>query len=112
MRKPDQPLIYDCFEQGQSDRRDRMMWRNNLEKKATHKALDIPLDDDMGDTNIRTGMGWKELAVIGSLLVAGIGGSYMLNRPSIPVPVPPVVQPVDPSVDTDTQYNLKFVKPK
>lgn len=121
MDKPDQPTIYNRYNEGEDRKQDAICdqraWRSDLAKRVSHKALDIPMDDDMGDTNItntKTGMGWRELAVIGSLMCGAIGGGYMLNRPSVPAVVPPVVQPVTPTtgVDTDTKYDLRFVEPK
>ena len=79
-------------------------WRQNLERKATHKALGIP-DDDM---NITTGMGWKELAIVGALIVGGIWGGTKLIEQS-PPQMPPVQQPplLQPS-PTDAAYNVIF----
>ena len=64
-------------------------------RRATHKALDVP-DEDV---NIRTGIGWKELAVIAAM-VLGAGGvaAYFQQSP----PVAPVSSPVD------SEYEVRF----
>ena len=117
MNNPDQPAIYDHFQRAEDDKRNRMLRRDKLSIRLIHKAVDMADVDDMGDTNIRTGMGWKELAVVGSLMAGTLCGSYLLNRPIAPaplIPVIPVVQPATPppNVDADTKYDLKFVEPK
>ena len=63
-------------------------WRDRLARKGAHKALDIP----DGGTHISTGLGWKELAVLGAL---GIGAYHLANQPTPPTtPVPAVAAPV------------------
>lgn len=45
-------------------------WKDDLHKKAAHKALDIPEDDDMNVDNSRTGIGaW---GAIGIAAMAGL----------------------------------------
>lgn len=47
-------------------------WRDQLDKRLAHKALDIPEADDMQNVGNRSGMTWRELAVIG-VMVLGAG---------------------------------------
>jgi hypothetical protein len=70
-------------------------WRDNLARRATHKALDIP-EDDM-QISVRQGMGWKELAVVALLTAGGVaGGMYLADRRDAPTAVPPVQAPAPP----------------
>ena len=73
-------------------------WRSKLHKKLAHKSLDIPLDDEMNINQTKTGMTWKELAIIAA---AGIGGGYVYtNERGVDPPV--VQQPVD------SEYEVRF----
>lgn len=67
-------------------------WRDRLAKKATHKALNIPEDDtDIRNTTQHfNGLGWKELIVLGAMM---LGGFYLLQAARQPVEAPPVVAP-------------------
>jgi len=56
-------------------------WKHNLEKKAAHKALDIPEDEGMQNVGNKSGMGWKELAILGAIGL-GAAGIYKYT-PSI-----------------------------
>lgn len=48
-------------------------WRDRLQRKAVHKALNIPEDfDDMNNVGNRSGMGWKEIVAIGAFLLAAL----------------------------------------
>jgi len=64
-------------------------WRDRLYRRASHKALDIPDDDDMIRVSNRSGFGWKELAVIA---VAALAGWALLTdrRPDVPGVIPPI----------------------
>jgi hypothetical protein len=73
-------------------------WRTKLHKKLAHKSLDIPLDDDMNINQTKTGMTWKELAIIAA---AGIGGGYVYTNERDADP-PVVQQPVD------SEYEIRF----
>lgn len=81
---------------------ERMRWQNQLSKQVTHKALDEPLleDDDMhvdarrNTTVSHTGLGWKELLLIGGLGLpvlgtaglagAGIGAALLQQYLGVP----------------------------
>lgn len=82
--------------------------RQRTANKLTNKALG--LGDDM---NIQTGIGWKELAVIGAMLV---GCCYWLQPqqpPPVPAPMPaPVVVqvPVAAPVATDRTETVTKVE--
>lgn len=64
-----------------------------------------PEDDNITIADdIRTGIGWKELAAIAAILAGGIGGTAWLlssseSKPAVP---PPAVD-----TDTDTQYEWR-----
>lgn len=79
---------------------ERAKWRSDLAKKATYKALDIPLEDGIG-ISVTSGLGWKEIAAGGAILI----GSMFALRPSEPaVPTAPA-----PSVSVpDTEYEVRF----
>ena len=69
-------------------------WRDNLEKRATHKALDIPEDDV--NISVQKGMGWKELAIVGALAGAAAWAGSLIhpNQTTTTTNNPPaVVQP-------------------
>ena len=77
----------------------RLWWQGRLHRKATHKALDIPDDEDMNiSTSSTSGLGWKELLSIGTIGLVGIGlllwGFTALTRPTAPT----IVQPNPPHV--------------
>ncbi len=74
-------------------------WRQDLFRRATHKALDIPEDDV--NINTKSGMGWKELLVIGVILLTGMGGVGWLLKDKTPAP------PANMSV-SDTAYDVLF----
>ena len=52
---------------------DSLKWKDKLEKQALHKALDIPEENDMQNVGNRYGMGWKEMAVVGLMVLGGYG---------------------------------------
>lgn len=56
-------------------------WKQRLQRRGCHKALDIAEEMDFKqdiDNSRQTGMGWKELAVIGAMLL-GAGGMSLLG---------------------------------
>lgn len=84
------------------------LWRNRLQRRATHKALDIADDEMDFNQSIQKGMGWKELAVIAA---TGLGAAHLLTKNSdqAPAPVPQaVVQPAVPSPLADSEYEVRF----
>jgi hypothetical protein len=93
-------------------------WREELAKKASYKALDIP-DDDM-HINVNKGIGAKELAIMG-LMGFGAGGlSFGLGQwmnggsqtpPAVLAPAQPGASPFrDTDTDTYNEYELKIIK--
>lgn len=82
--------------------------RNALDEQIVRKALDIPASDDMHIDQSRqyTGIGWRELAVLGAIAGATGLGVYGLTRGD-GQPTPPVVQqPAQPVIDTDTDTGI------
>lgn len=74
-------------------------WQDDLHRRACHRALDMP-EDDM---NIRTGLGWKELAVIGAMVLGAGGlGIWGTSTPETPQPQPPATAP------GDSEYDVRF----
>lgn len=94
----DKQTLYGEFER-------RQKWRENLAKKGAHKALDIPLDDDM-NMNVRNGIGWKELLVIFGFIL-GTGGltGWLLSQQQEP-PALPEAPPFEIPADSDTLFEL------
>ncbi len=76
-------------------------WRSRLHKKLAHKSLDIPEDDDLHVQQNKTGITWRELAV---LAAAGLGGGYLYtNKNETTSSASPVaVSPVD------SEYEIRF----
>lgn len=107
--KPDDDYLYNTFNESV---------RNNhkLANKAAHKALNLPMDDDMQITNTDNRVvhnyggkmgGLAKTVVAGLLLASGAGAGaaipYILNAiNNKPTPV----APADPTIDTDTQYEI------
>ena len=93
--------------------------------RAQHKFLDIP-EDDMGDINVRNGIGFKELLALGAVVgvptgglgLAALGGVLLWSHlqhesePSAAAPPPPAASEPHAHEDRDTQYRLRFVDPK
>jgi hypothetical protein len=86
---PDKNRLYGVFERSAK-------WRDDLHRKATHKALDIADEMDFNQTLTRTGMTWKELAVIAAMLLGGgaLGMHYFASERQ----APPV----------DSEYEVRF----
>ena len=97
-------------------------WRQQLSKQVAHKALDEPFlgdDDEMridvdNRKEIHSGMGWKELTVIG-VLALGTGGvgaaSALLLSPKDhgAVDPPATTAPTEPAdTNTDTLFIPKI----
>ena len=104
----DKKFLYGKFESGQE-------WQNTLNRKAAHKALDIP--EDMPITVHKNGLGWKELLAIGAMGMlglgtgvgglAGVGGlMYLLNKPAAAPAAAANPPPISTDTDTDTQYDF------
>lgn len=74
----------------------RATWRSNLAKKATYKALEIPLEDGIG-VSVVNGLGWKEIAAIGAISLGFLFGLRSLDTQ------PATVAPV-----SDSEYEVRF----
>ncbi len=91
---PDKGYLYGKFQQV-------LDWQDKLCRKASHKALDIPTDDM--DLNVKNGLGWKELAVVGAMVLGAIGVTNYFTVPQQGPPTPPAaVSPVD------SEYEVRF----
>ena len=73
-------------------------WRDKLHKKLAHKSLDIPLDDTMNINQTRSGITWKELAV---LAATALGGGYLYTAGDI-------LQDQVISKPIDSEYEIRF----
>jgi hypothetical protein len=83
-------------------------WSDRLHRKAAHKALDI--EDDAMISVQKSGMGWKELAVVAVGMLGGtvVGANYFAGEPATPaVTQPPAVQSPAPALP-DTEYEVRF----
>lgn len=84
-----------------------LRWKSDLERRATHKALDIP-EDPMIQANRISGVTWKEIAAGGAVLAGILGaGKYLFDPPKADPPA--ATSTVD--TDTDTLTALEFVEP-
>lgn len=88
-------------------------WRQKLERKATHKALDIP-DDDMNITQTKVGIGTAgalgiaAAAGLPSMAAVGVLAWALLRDKGEPTP-----PPTPPAVDVaDTEYEVRFFNAK
>jgi hypothetical protein len=97
---PDKNQLYGRYQKDED-------WRTKLNKKLRHKALDIPMDDDVqvkNTTTTNSGLGWKELAALGAILIGG-GGLYQLGSYKAQQATPPaVVAPVN----GESNYEIRF----
>lgn len=77
------------------------LWRDDLDRRLSHKALDIPEQEPMENVGNRSGMTWRELLAIGALLLTGGGMYQILNQQTVKAPAP-AVDPVD------SEYEIRF----
>ena len=74
-------------------------WQDKLHRKAAHKALDIEDDVSVNSTTqTNSGIGWKELAVIGAILLAGGYGLTQLIQTTT----------VEATAPVDSEYEVRF----
>lgn len=84
-------------------------WKNSVHRRGVHKALDLA--DEMEfkqdiDNSRRSGMGWKELAVIGAMLLGGgTLGFLALDRDTQQTQQP--TQQTPPPL-YDSEYEVRF----
>ncbi len=76
-------------------------WQDALHKKAAHKALDIPEAEPVINSTNTTGVGWKELAVMGALIAGLVGVTQLNNTATPPTPVTQAAPP-------DAGYDIVF----
>lgn len=81
-------------------------WKDTLYKDVCHKALDIAEDMGVQANRIVNGMSWRELAVIGAVVLGGWklwqGQSPVISPPPPPAAVAPAAPP------TDAEYEIRF----
>lgn len=80
-------------------------WKNRLSRKLAHKAVDIADDDPMNNVGNKSGMGWKELAVIGAIVM---GGLFVLRPSEQATPPVPATAPTPAVSVPDTEYEVRF----
>lgn len=96
---PDKQYLYGRY-------RDWEGWRNSLAKKLSHKALDIMPDDEMEVNQYhRSGIGWKELAVVAAAGVGGLAAWQHFGSRDDPQAPPAAVAPAGP---WDSEYEVRF----
>jgi hypothetical protein len=98
--EPDKNSLWGWWREGNA-------WQPQLHKRASYKALDIP--EEMGDIqankSIVSGIGWKELAVLGAL---GIGG-YQVTQNNTNTATPPPAPPAAVAGELpDSEYEVRF----
>lgn len=81
-------------------------WRDDLDKRMAHKALDIPETEDMQNVGNRNGMTWRELLAIGALLLAGGGMYQYFNHETHQAA--PATAPVPSGGPADSEYEIRF----
>lgn len=92
-------------------------WRDELHRRLTHKALDIPEGEEMNVDNSRHGlgtlgtMGVAAVAGLPGLAAAGILGLSMLGQPAAQPPAP-APQPLPISQPADSEYEVRFYNSK
>lgn len=85
---------------------DSLQWKDKLQKRAVHKALDIPESEEMQNVGNKIGMGWKELAVIGAILLGGYGSyNYFNSETTTQQPQAATSQGAGP---VDSEYEVRF----
>lgn len=80
-------------------------WQQRLARQAAHKAMDIPPDDGM---NIKNGIGWPELLVIGVLLLGSVGLMMLATRHGKRSEPAPIVAPAQSADPADSAYEVRF----
>jgi len=85
-------------------------WRDDLNRRFTHKALDLPLDDMQIHVNRENGIGWRELAVLGVFLVlaAWLLGTWFHATPAPSQPPPAIERENLQSPDTNSWFELRL----
>ena len=88
-----------------------LRWRQRLNEKLAHKALDIPMDDDemqvtttTNNNNIKSGWGWREM-LAGGCIGTIVWALMMLSRPTVPPPLIPIATTPN-ATDTDTTRRI------
>lgn len=102
----DKQLMYGQFQQGEDRRAKRREWKDRLQEKTAHKAVDIALDDeDEEPMHLERTVNSSGIGTGGAIGIAAIAGA-LGALPSVlgyldddkPAPAPPA-----PAVSTDGQ---------
>lgn len=80
----------------------RERWRDKLQRKASHKALDI-LDSD--GTNIINGISGKHLLGVGAMVLAGVLGWQWMSQPQDKLPN---AAPATGAAPAPQEYDVSF----
>lgn len=90
-------------------------WKHALHRRAVHKALDMMPEDDVNIDASRqstSGLGWKELAVIGALGLGGTGlylnSQQTTSETKTETVQQPAPQPVQPLPDGEQEFEIRF----
>ena len=81
--------------------------KRSLYLRAVSKALDMPEDDMQLNTYKTTGIGWRELLVLGGIVLGGAGLYGWIAKSSadaVAPPSPPAVY----GVPSDSEYEVRF----
>ena len=104
-------------QQGETDVWMQDPWLNSIEKNqkiyrdAVKKTYGLPADDMQFSNSSTSGMGWKELSVIGLIALALIFGSQWMNRSPVNVQQQtqtPAAAPTQTKAPTDSEYMVRF----
>jgi len=79
-------------------------WMDRLHRRATYKALDMADDDENVQITSNRGLTWRELAVIGAMVLGGAAlAARTWDAPHAPQqPTPTAAGPVD------SDYEVRF----
>lgn len=84
---------------------DAVKRQTRLHERAIHKALDIPEVEDVQNVGNKFGMTWKELAVIGAVLLGGYGAHNYFSSEVTQSPQAATTQGAAP---VDSEYEVRF----
>ena len=103
----DKPYHYGEFYEGEDRSHQRRNWMDRLWRKVTHKAMDIADEgDEMNNIQAnRYGISWKEITVVGALLLVFWMGPRFLDHY---FPKGETVEEKESQQGQDTRVRLRF----